>query len=571
MHTPILIPAFRPGPELRALVECLVEKAVQLIVIVDDGSGLQYAPVFEACSRFAPVHILRHAANFGKGAALKTGLRFVLESVPGCSGVVTADADGQHDPDDIVAVSAALAANPDCLVLGSRQFGRHVPLRSRVGNLCTRALARVILGRRVQDSQTGLRGVPVRLLPYLLDLSSNGYEFELDMLIAAKHLGLSVVEQPIRTIYAPGNVTSHFDPLRDSMKIYFVLFRFSLLSLVTAALDNLVFYFAYHATASVLAAQAVSRCAAVLFNYNEARKAVFLSHQRHAVLFPRYILVVAASGAVSYGLIRLLGDRFGVDPFLAKVGAELLLFSANFVLMRDFVFTRSVWPSATDWTRYYTSVPFTARFTRKYTASVLIAALRKFSNEANLGVIIELGGANSCFVDRIISELQPSAYHVIDNNDYGLNILNARAGKPRQICLHRGDVLNMNLDLRADAVFSVGLIEHFDPPGTRQAVLKHLELLRPGGCAILSFPTPTALYRVARALTELVGLWKFPDERPLRRTEVLDSVAPFAELVSEKTLWPLVYTQHLIVLRKRVSGARTHACHAPLMGTPDSG
>ncbi len=551
MNTPILIPAFQPGPQLTALVEHLVEKAVPLIVIVDDGSGPEYLGVFEACSGLAPVRILRHPANLGKGAALKTGIRYVLESVPGRTGVVTADADGQHDPDDIIAVARALAGNPKCLVLGSRQFGRHVPIRSRVGNLCTRALVRVILGQRVQDSQTGLRGLPVQLLPYLRDLPSNGYEFELDMLIAAKHLGITVVEQPIQTIYELANPSSHFDPLRDSMKIYFVLFRFSLLSLLTAALDNLVFYFAYHATSSVLAAQDISRSAAVLFNYNAARKAVFLSHERHAVLFPRYILVVVASGAASYGLIRLLADRFSVDPFLAKLSAELLLFFVNFVLLRDFVFTRHLWAAATDWTRYYRSAHFTARFTRKYTADVLVAALRKCRNGANGGIIIELGGANSCFADRIIAELRPSAYHVVDNNDYGLNILSARADKPPHIRLHRGDVLNMHLDLRADAVFSVGLIEHFDPAGTRQAVLRHLELLRPGGYAILSFPTPTALYRVARALTELAGLWNFPDERPIRSGEVLESVAPFAEFITEKTLWPLIYTQHLIVVRKR--------------------
>lgn len=109
----------------------------------------------------------------------------------------------------------------------------------------------------------------------------------------------------------------------------------------------------------------------------------------------------------------------------------------------------------------------------------------------------------------------------------------------------------MHLDFRADTVFSVGLIEHFDPQGTRSAVLKHFELLRPGGYAILSFPTPTALYRAARAVTEFFGLWNFPDERPLRRGEVLESVAPLGDVVLEKTLWPLVYTQHLMVIRKR--------------------
>ncbi len=559
MNTPIVIPAFRPGPQLADVVEQLERGGASAIVIVDDGSGAEYAAIFERCSAFPQVHILRHESNLGKGAALKTAIRFVLETFPNGSGVVTADADGQHDPGDIIRVAAALEQNSDCLILGARQFDRHVPFRSRIGNLATRVLARVILGQHVQDSQTGLRGLPRNLLPYISELRSDRYEFELDMLIAAKHLGLVVIEVPIKTIYAPGNPTSHFDPLRDSMRIYFVLFRFGLLSLLTAAVDNVVFFFAYRATASVLASQALSRSAAVLFNYGAARRAVFLSHERHRVLFPKYILLVITSGALSYGLIRLLTHLFAIDAIVAKIGAESLLFIANFILQRDFVFTQRPRTSATDWTLYYRSVPFTARLTRKYTARVLVAALQKFRSQPAGEVIIELGGANSCFLDRIIRELRPSAYHVVDNNDHGLNILSARSDKPYQVRVHRGDVLDMHLDFRADAVFSVGLIEHFDPQGTRKAVLKHFELLRPGGYAILSFPTPTALYRAARALTEFFGLWNFPDERPLRPGEVLESIAPFGDVVLEKTLWPLVYTQHLMVIRKRELGQEAAA------------
>jgi SAM-dependent methyltransferase len=261
--------------------------------------------------------------------------------------------------------------------------------------------------------------------------------------------------------------------------------------------------------------------------------------------------LVIGSGAASYGLIRLLTYFFAIDTMIAKISAESFLFIVNFILQRDFVFTRRARASLTDWTRYYRSVPFTARLTRKYTAGVLVAALRQVHRGPGGEVIIELGGANSCFVDRIVRELRPAAYHVVDNNEHGLSMLRARSDRPPEVRLHRGDVLDMHLDIRADAVFSVGLIEHFDPQGTRKAVLKHFELLRPGGYAILSFPTPTALYRAARAVAEFFGFWHLPDERPLRRSEIADSIEPLGEIVLEKTLWPLVYTQHLMVIRKR--------------------
>jgi predicted SAM-dependent methyltransferase len=110
-------------------------------------------------------------------------------------------------------------------------------------------------------------------------------------------------------------------------------------------------------------------------------------------------------------------------------------------------------------------------------------------------------------------------------------------------------VLSVSLDTRADIVFSVGLIEHFDAPRTRQAVLAHFDVLRPGGVAIITFPTPTLLYRLTRGLSEALGLWQFPDERPLKPAEVLGAVRERGEVLFVKTLWPLVLTQTLIVVR----------------------
>jgi len=551
MNVPIIIPALRPGPQLTALVEQLANSAVRAILIVDDGSGGESQDIFDDCSKAPKVRILRHVTNLGKGAAIKTGIRYVLDSLPDCIGVVTADADGQHHPEDILLIARSLERNPNSLVLGSRQFDQGVPARNRVGNVLARALARVVLGQSLRDTQTGLRGIPSKLLPFLLELRSNGYEFELDMLIACKHHACPIVEEQIRTIYAPGNATSHFNPLRDSMKISFVLFRFSTLSLLTAAVDNLVFYLAYRNIPSILASQAMGRVVAVLFNYGLARRAVFLSHQRHRTVFPRYILLVIGSGAASYGLIRLLMHALGLNPILAKLSAELLLFIANFALQRDFVFTKQREAGATDWTRYYRSVPVTARFTRKYTARVLIAALKSLRLRDDSGaVIVELGGANSCFLDRIVAELRPSAYHVVDMNEYGLDLLRRRRAGPSEICLHRQDVLNLELQLQADTVFSIGLIEHFDPAGTHQVILRHFDLLKPGGYALVSFPTPTWMYRAARSVVELLTMWNFPDERPLSRSEVLQSIPAGGEVVFEKTLWPLVFTQHMMVIRK---------------------
>jgi SAM-dependent methyltransferase len=116
--------------------------------------------------------------------------------------------------------------------------------------------------------------------------------------------------------------------------------------------------------------------------------------------------------------------------------------------------------------------------------------------------------------------------------------------------LHRQSVLAMSLDEQSDVVFSVGLVEHFDPPGTRAAVQAHFDALRPGGTLIVTFPTPTLLYRVTRRLIEMIGMWKFHDERPLLPAEVAAAIRDRGEVVYQKTLWPLILTQHLMVARK---------------------
>ena len=207
---------------------------------------------------------------------------------------------------------------------------------------------------------------------------------------------------------------------------------------------------------------------------------------------------------------------------------------------------------ATDWTGYYTATPFTAKLTRRYTSAVLLAALRRYTalSPPNSGYIIELGGANSCFLDRILRELAPREYHIVDTNEYGLDLLRRRIKPEQHVTLHNISALEYCPSEPADVVFSVGLIEHFDPGGTEAMIRAHFKVLRPGGCAIISFPTPTWLYRVARNLTEALGLWKFPDERPLRRLEVINTARELGEIVYEKTLWPLVFTQQLLVIKK---------------------
>lgn len=534
----VVIPAYQPCERLLDVL-----RALELpVVVVDDGSGDSYSHVFELAAEMGHVEVVAHAVNLGKGAALRTGLNHALCRYRRAVGVVTADADGQHTPADIARVAEALEAAPGELVLGVRGLGKNTPLRSRVGNSLTRVVFRALQGKALRDTQTGLRGVPRALAETMLGATTSGYEFELDMLIVAKQLCVPVREVDIATLYIEGNASSHFHPIFDSMRIYFLLLRFSAASLFTALCDNLVFYAVFVATGVPLTAQVVGRLGALLVNYRLNKSVVFLFRRKDSGLLARYLTVVLGSGMISYLGFMAVHQLFGLPVQAAKLALESLMFLANFALMRDFVFVLRGGAPRTDWTRYYESVPAIARVTRKYTERRLLEAVRRAGLRGP--VICEIGGGNSCFLEAVAREAMPEEYHVVDTDRLGLDLLRGRGA-----VLHEASVLGLRMERRADFVFSVGLIEHFDRDGTTRAVQAHFENAKPGGWVLMSFPCPTGLYRVTRAVLEALGLWRFPDERPLERGEIVAAATGQGEVVWEQTLWPLVLTQHMMLFR----------------------
>ena len=203
----------------------------------------------------------------------------------------------------------------------------------------------------------------------------------------------------------------------------------------------------------------------------------------------------------------------------------------------------------TDWDQYYGEPFWASRFTRSYTARRLVGLMRKHCGVSN-PEILEYGGGNSCFYPAIRRALDPALFTVVDNNAKGVDLFAETArrhGGGRAIL---GDVLQpCPEDRKADIVFSTGLIEHFSEEDTRRAVLTHFESVRPGGLVILTFPTPTWLYRLIRSQAERLGRWAFPDERPLAIPEVVQAVPDGAAILETGVLWPLLLTQGFVAAK----------------------
>ena len=556
-QTAVLIPAYHPDRRLCALVRELSRRGFRRIVVVDDGSGHVSDDVFRTLREENLCTVLSHAVNTGKGAALKLGLDDLYTRFPDCPAVVTADADGQHTPVDIERIAREAENHPDSLILGVRSFdGENVPFRSRIGNKTTRLLMRLFLGLAVSDTQTGLRTIPRKLIPELLEITSNRYEFELEMLILCRRAGIPLRETGIRTIYLDGNAGSHFNPLLDSFKIYFVLFRYILSSVVTALFDFLVFLLVFPLTGgNVLVSTYLSRGAAVCLNYALVKNMVFGSRQKILRTFPGYLLLVCVSGFISAAMVTYMQEYFHLDPRLGKPVAELLLYLANFVIQRDFIFSPAELPeppAPTDWDRYYASPYKTAGYARRIVGRKLLNLLRRFQPLPH-PEIAELGGGNSCFFERIETTVHPARYVIYDNNALGVRKFEERtAGRPG-VSARTCDLLHLNPEQQPefDVVFSVGLIEHFPPELTRKMVEAHFQLVREGGVVILFFPTPTLLYRATRSLSELLRLWIFHDERPLRLSEVESDLPAGSVILHREIIWCNFLTQQIIIARKR--------------------
>ena len=283
----IIIPALNPDAKLIRLVENLKRTDLQ-IVVINDGSNLEHIDIFEKLQSEYQCDICHHAKNKGKGAALKTGIQYAAINYSDCIGYVTADADGQHTPEDILKVVEALEQNPDSLILGTRNFRQKgIPFKSFYGNRITSFVYYLSTGKRCSDTQTGLRGIPRKQKALCISVPGDKYEYEMNMLLEMGRKSISFVNVPIETVYLDNNASSHFDPVKDSFLIYFNILKYSLSSLVSAVADlslfticaNLVFG---AGSVGILASTVTARLMSGLMNFSINKFWVFESKKHNA-------------------------------------------------------------------------------------------------------------------------------------------------------------------------------------------------------------------------------------------------------------------------------------------------
>lgn len=185
----VIIPAYQPDQTLAVLADQLWSCGYQTVV-VDDGSGEAYWEIFDSIKDICVV--LTHPVNRGKGAAVKTALRFIRKEMWDCEVIGVMDADGQHLTEDLAGVFECAETHQRTLVLGARTVGKEMPFKSRLGNRITRAVFGLVSGMKVSDTQTGLRAFGAELVPDLLQVEGDRYEYEMNVLMEFARRGIPI-------------------------------------------------------------------------------------------------------------------------------------------------------------------------------------------------------------------------------------------------------------------------------------------------------------------------------------------------------------------------------------------
>ncbi len=349
----VIIPAYKPDDKLLFTLKDLLDIGFKDIIVVNDGSGPEFDKIFDKVKEIYGCTLLHHEINKGKGAALKTAIGFVLENRSNCAGVVTADADGQHLTKDILRTSEKMKES-EKIVLGVRDFSSsNVPFRSKLGNLITIGVFRIFLGTKISDTQTGLRAFPINILPEIIKIDGERYEYETNILVFMSKNKIPFEEVKINTVYIDENNSSHFHVVKDSIRIYSLIIKYIFSSVIASIVDETAFFvfqnIFYTVTSIFLIpttfiSAILARLISSLVNFFINARVVFHGVANKKTIARYYILVICQV-LVSAALVFTTEYIFNIkSPLLStftKIIIDIILFFFSFRIQHKWVFNEN--------------------------------------------------------------------------------------------------------------------------------------------------------------------------------------------------------------------------------------
>lgn len=340
----VIIPALDPNEDIMESFISKLKKEFSQIVIVNDGSNVSHDNFFKKFEKDGLV-VLRNYINYGKGRSLKYACNYILNNYPDIKAIVTADCDGQHSVKDIIKVAKATIENKDSYVLGVRDFDdKNVPFKSKFGNRITRSIFRLFIGLKITDTQTGLRGMSKKVATDFLSTPGERYEYESNTLIECRDKNIPIKEVVIDTIYIDNNSESHFNPIKDSIRIYKQFIKYIIASVSSFVLDIALFSLFYkifnkQIVKPILFATIVSRVISSLYNYFVNSKVVFKRADKSSII--KYFILVVFQMFASALLVELLVKTIlKFNPTIVKMIVDTVIFIVNYFVQREWVFKK---------------------------------------------------------------------------------------------------------------------------------------------------------------------------------------------------------------------------------------
>ena len=347
----ILIPAYNPPKEiLSEYLEKLHKEGFTKIVIVNDGSRDEYIDYFDSLKNKG-FDIFTHQKNLGKGRALKNAFNYILNTYTKFRYIVTVDSDGQHSVEDVINIINVIKDQAKSIMyLGARNFSeKDVPFKSSFGNKSTSFFYKVLFHDKIQDTQTGLRFIPKDFIIDFIDLDGERFEYEINMLINCSRTGKEVVELPISTLYFDNNSESHFNPIKDSFKIYKVMFKsffnFILSSLFSFVIDIIsftlllnIFEGSINSFDRILIATALARIISGIFNYKLNKNFVFKDDNKDKTKVFKYMILWLIQLFLSAYLVEMIIARYNLSASLIKIIVDMFIFIVSFNIQNKHIF-----------------------------------------------------------------------------------------------------------------------------------------------------------------------------------------------------------------------------------------
>ena len=306
-----LVPTYEPDEKLKKVVEDLKEKEFE-VVVINDGSDIKYDEIFNNCG----TKVISYPTNRGKGYAIKKGIEYVKDNYSDYI-IVIVDCDGQHQASDALNLCNYVKEHPDTLAIGKRLRKDNVPLRSKIGNAITKYIFSLATEEDIYDTQSGLRAFEEQLTEYMLETKGDRFEYEMNILLGLKARNIKYKEIEIKTIYIDNNKGSHFNPIKDSSRIYKQIIKYKRLSILLFILEFILFATIYKLTNKIIISNIVAGIMCASLGYITIN-----SEKQKEELFKTNLINI---GKITVSTIIILILSLKLNLYLSKLVSEIVM------------------------------------------------------------------------------------------------------------------------------------------------------------------------------------------------------------------------------------------------------